>query len=144
VHTVKHHSTVITGRHNFARLFAKALINESVDSTETIWDAKYNKYLEKGMDEEDAIQQSNQKITPLVQRQFIKRYGDVLKLIVSNPPPHCHCPHHHHYLSFHYSFKNSRHQIKHQTDGDFSSKHAELQFHHWCHQLNPQFVLQCL
>ena len=61
----------------------KALINESVDSTETIWDAKYNKYLEKGMDEEDAIQQSNQKITPLVQRQFIKRYGDVLKLIVS-------------------------------------------------------------
>jgi uncharacterized Zn finger protein (UPF0148 family) len=61
----------------------KALINESVDSTETIWDAKYNKCLEKGMDEEDAIQQSNQKITPLVQRQFIKRYGDVLKLIVS-------------------------------------------------------------
>ena len=35
------------------------------------------------MDEEDAIQQSNQKITPLVPRQFIKRYGDVLKLIVS-------------------------------------------------------------
>jgi hypothetical protein len=29
------------------------------------------------------------------------------------------------------SFQNSRHQIKHQTDGDFSSKHAELQFHHW-------------
>jgi hypothetical protein len=29
----------------------KALINESVDSTETIWDVKYNKYLEKGMDE---------------------------------------------------------------------------------------------
>jgi hypothetical protein len=58
----------------------KALINESVDSTEKIWDAKYKKYLEKGMDEEDAIQQSNEKITPLVQRQFLKRYGDVLKL----------------------------------------------------------------
>jgi hypothetical protein len=28
----------------------KALINESVDSTEKIWDAKYKKYLEKGMD----------------------------------------------------------------------------------------------
>jgi hypothetical protein len=60
----------------------KALINESVDSTEKIWDAKYKKYLEKGMDEEDAMQQSNEKITPLVQRQFLKRYGDVLKLIV--------------------------------------------------------------
>ena len=42
-----------------------------------------NKYLEKGMDEEDAIQQSNQTITPLIQRMFLKRYGDVLKLIVS-------------------------------------------------------------
>jgi hypothetical protein len=52
----------------------------------------------------------------------------MMKLLYINPPPHCHCPHHHHYLSFHYSFKNSRHQIKHQTDGDFSSKHAELQF----------------
>jgi hypothetical protein len=58
----------------------KALINESVDSTDKLWDAKYNKYLEKGMDEEDVMQQSNQKITPLVQRQFLKRYGDVLKL----------------------------------------------------------------
>jgi len=40
-----------------------ALINESVDSTEKIWDAKYNKYPETGMDEEDTMQQSNQIIT---------------------------------------------------------------------------------
>ena len=53
----------------------ETLINESVDRTEKLWDAKYNKYLEKGMDEEDVMQQSNQKITPLVQRQFLKRYG---------------------------------------------------------------------
>jgi hypothetical protein len=66
----------------------EALINESVDSTEKIWDVKYNKYLEKGMDEEDAMQQSNQKITTLVQRPynvsvynaFIQRY-DKLKYI---------------------------------------------------------------
>lgn len=56
--------------------------NEAVDTVETIWDNKYEKYIEKGIDEKDTVQESNNKITPLVQRQFFKRYGEALKQIV--------------------------------------------------------------
>jgi hypothetical protein len=66
-------------------LFCLFIYINLVDSTEKIWDAKYKKYLEKGMDEEDAIQQSNEKITPLVQRQFLKRYGDACILSSTTP-----------------------------------------------------------
>ena len=60
----------------------KTILHAAIDTAKDTWDKKYDKYVKEGMNEEDAIQQSNQKISPLVQRQFFKRYTELLKLIV--------------------------------------------------------------
>ncbi|CAC5385559.1 unnamed protein product [Mytilus coruscus] len=60
----------------------KTLLHAAIDTAKDTWDKEYDKYVKEGMDKEDVIQRSNQKITPLVQRQFFKRYTDLSKLIV--------------------------------------------------------------
>ncbi|CAG2202734.1 unnamed protein product [Mytilus edulis] len=60
----------------------KSLLHEAIDTAKDTWDTKYDKYVKEGMNEEDAIQRSNEKISHIVQRQFFKRYTKLLKLIV--------------------------------------------------------------
>ncbi|CAG2213573.1 unnamed protein product [Mytilus edulis] len=60
----------------------KTLLHEAIDTAKDTWDTKYDKYVKEGMNEEDAIQRSNEKISHIVQRQFFKRYTELLKLIV--------------------------------------------------------------
>ncbi|VDI72109.1 Hypothetical predicted protein [Mytilus galloprovincialis] len=60
----------------------KSLLHEAIDTAKDTWDTKYDKYVKEGMNEEDAIQRSNEKISHIVQRQFFKRYTELLKLIV--------------------------------------------------------------
>ncbi|CAG2237956.1 unnamed protein product [Mytilus edulis] len=60
----------------------KTILHAAIDTAKDTWIQIYDKYVKEGMNEEDAIQQSNQKISPLVQRQFFKRYTELLKLIV--------------------------------------------------------------
>ena len=52
----------------------KKLLDEAIDASKTIFDEKYDKCVEDGLDEEEACQQSNDDIKRIVKREFYKRY----------------------------------------------------------------------
>ena len=60
----------------------KKLLNDAIDTTQTTWDKKYEKYIKDGFDKKEACDQSNEEITSLVQREFYKRYSAYLKLAI--------------------------------------------------------------
>lgn len=60
----------------------KELLYDAIDAAKPMFDEKYDKCLEDGMDENETCQQSNDDITRFVQKEFYKRYTTYLKLAV--------------------------------------------------------------
>jgi hypothetical protein len=53
---------------------------DAIDAAKPMFDEKYDKCVEDGMDENETCQQSNDDITRFVQKEFYKRYTTYLKL----------------------------------------------------------------
>ena len=60
----------------------KELLYDAIDAAKPMFDEKYDKCLEDGMDENETCQQSNDDITRFVQKEFYKRYTTYLKLAI--------------------------------------------------------------
>jgi hypothetical protein len=58
----------------------KKLLYDAIDAAKPMFDEKYDKCVEDGMDENETCQQSNDDITRFVQKEFYKRYTTYLKL----------------------------------------------------------------
>lgn len=58
------------------------LMKMAKEDNEKLWDRKYDKYIKKGLSREDARIQTKEKMNSLDQKQFAKKYGQLILYIL--------------------------------------------------------------